>query len=390
MPLAVIRHHPHNVRDDLGDLTELAASIAEIGLLQPLVVAPADDLPGTYLTIAGNRRRAGALLAGKTHVPAIIRYGLTEQQVYQAMLIENLHRVGLSPMEEARALKGLKDSGMTLMEIATSIGKSDAFVSDRIVLNTLPLELATKLISKRIQVTEATRLAKLLAGRPPEAIDRGWDMPHFAATHPLHVHARARCRAQQHKLRRRIAGACGACWEHVIREDQQRRPTAAVAEVPVSGWWALDGAETAHTFSPGAVIAHCGMVRQTDGRLSPALSTHRRCQRCEELSGRPALIPRYDPWVRTADQRGELVTRAKDLEELHALAGGVRETVMTATPQRVRLLLDRAFRRLTVSVEAQQRADERARRSFAQAVTDLEAEVAGGDAAEPEPRALTS
>jgi hypothetical protein len=65
------------------------------------------------------------------------------------------------------------------------------------------------------------------------------------------------------------------------------------------------------------------------------------------------------------------VTRASDLAELVALAGGVRETVMTATPTRIRLLLDRAFRRLTESVERQQREDERERRTMLEAVEDL-------------------
>ena len=324
LPIEHVHGHPRNVRTDLGDLRELVASIREIGILEPLVVAP-DDTTSGYVAIAGNRRRAAAVIAGLRVVPAIIRTGLTEQQVYQAMLVENLHRVGLTPIEEAVALKGLRDSGLTLMQIAQKIGKSDAFVHDRLILNELPDELRQKVINKELRVTSAVKMARLLAGRSPDKLDRGWDTPHFAKSHPLWPLAYSRCQELEHGLRRRIVGACGACWEQTIREDQRRQ---------------------------GSVLL------VTDDDTAPR-------------TDREPLPAGYHPRVAWGEDRGALVTRAADLAELNALAGGVRETVMTATPARIRRLLDRAFRRLTESVERQQAQDERERRTLTQAVADL-------------------
>lgn len=328
LPIEQIHGHPRNVREDLGDLRELVASIREVGVLEPLIVAPADggDVfgPTEYWPIAGNRRLAAAKVAGLRVVPAIIRTGMTDEQVYQAMLVENLHRVGLTPMEEAVALKGLKDSGLTLREIAAKIGKSDAFVHDRLILNELPDELRRKVINKHLRVTAAVQMARKLAGRSPDKVDRGWDQPHFAKSHPLWALAYSRCQELEHGLRRRIVGVCGACWEQAIREDQVRRS---------------------------------GVLPESDDDTVRDL--------------RPPLPGGYHPPVPWGQERSELVTRAKDLDELLAIAGGVRETVMTATPTRIRMLLERAFRRLTESVERQQRDDERERRSLLQAVTDL-------------------
>jgi ParB family chromosome partitioning protein len=234
VPVESIHTHPRNVRLDLGDLSELVQSIKEVGVLQPLTVAPCGTHCDGFVPIIGNRRHAASVRAGLPTVPAIVLIGLTEEQVYQDMLIENLHRAPLKPMEEAVALKGLHDSGLTQQQIADRIGKSIAFVNHRLVLNELPYEVAVKLNRDEIGISEAVRLARLLAGRSPEKVDRGWDKPHFSDAHPLAKLAKALCRSHEHRLRRRIGGsACGECWEQVIRDDADWPDEATPAPAPV-------------------------------------------------------------------------------------------------------------------------------------------------------------
>ncbi|CCH86259.1 putative ParB domain protein nuclease [Modestobacter italicus] len=126
--------HPRNIRDDLGDLSGLADSIAAQGVLEVLTVIPhaaADGTPGHQL-VAGHRRAAAAILAGVTAVPCVLRPDLAHdsadgdraaQAVHVgAMLAENLHRRGLSAVEEARGVQAMLDLGVPLTKVAKSTG----------------------------------------------------------------------------------------------------------------------------------------------------------------------------------------------------------------------------------------------------------------------------
>ncbi|WP_336029213.1 ParB/RepB/Spo0J family partition protein [Geodermatophilus sp. FMUSA9-8] len=126
--------HPRNIRDDLGDLSGLADSIAAQGVLEALTVIPhitADGTPGHQL-VAGHRRAAAAILAEVTPVPCVLRPDLaldgnaadgdrTAQASHVgAMLAENLHRRGLSAVEEARGVQAMLDLGVPLTRVAKS------------------------------------------------------------------------------------------------------------------------------------------------------------------------------------------------------------------------------------------------------------------------------
>ncbi|MDK3258945.1 ParB/RepB/Spo0J family partition protein [Blastococcus capsensis] len=128
--------HPRNIRDDLGDLSGLAASIAAQGVLEALTVirhAAADGTPGHQL-VAGHRRAAAAILAGLTAVPCVLRPDLAldgtaadgdraaQAGHVGAMLAENLHRQGLSAVEEARGVQAMLDLGVPLTKVAKSTG----------------------------------------------------------------------------------------------------------------------------------------------------------------------------------------------------------------------------------------------------------------------------
>lgn len=128
--------HPRNIRDDLGDLSGLADSIAAQGVLEALTVIPhaaADGTPG-HQVVAGHRRAAAAILAGVTLVPCVLRPDLANDgnaadgdRAAQAghvgaMLAENLHRQGLSAVEEARGVQAMLDLGVPLARVAKSTG----------------------------------------------------------------------------------------------------------------------------------------------------------------------------------------------------------------------------------------------------------------------------
>lgn len=117
-----VQFHPRNVRRDLGDLRELAGSIARYGVLQPVVVEVYG--PGLRLR-AGHRRVAAARIAGLTRVPAMVHpEALNEPEWVLQALHENTMRRNLDPGERADAIRRLKQLGKTTVEIAENLGVS--------------------------------------------------------------------------------------------------------------------------------------------------------------------------------------------------------------------------------------------------------------------------
>jgi ParB family transcriptional regulator, chromosome partitioning protein len=162
LPLTRIVPSSENPRRSLGDLTELAASIAGVGLLEPLIVArPTPFAPGVYPLVAGHRRLAAAQLAGLDEVPAIVR-SMSDREQLEAMLVENLQRTDLAPLEEAAAYRRLVDDlGMTQRALGARIGRSQSHIAKRLALLELPDEAKTALDSGRIVLEEAALLGKL-------------------------------------------------------------------------------------------------------------------------------------------------------------------------------------------------------------------------------------
>ena len=117
-------------------LAELADSIAQHGVLQPLLVRPMTD--GTYCLVAGERRWRAARLAGLSEVPVVIRE-MDDREMAELALIENLQREDLNPMEEARGYQTLMDSyGLTQEEAARVVNKSRPAVAHALRLLRLP------------------------------------------------------------------------------------------------------------------------------------------------------------------------------------------------------------------------------------------------------------
>lgn len=135
-----IRLSGENMRLDAGDLVELTASIKEHGILQPLLVS---DSTGDYVLVCGHRRLAAARRAGVSEIPVIVRT-LDNEQRQVFMLLENVHRRYLSPLEEARAVKKLVKARGNQIEVAEMLGKSQGWVSTRMSLLDLPRDLQQK------------------------------------------------------------------------------------------------------------------------------------------------------------------------------------------------------------------------------------------------------
>lgn len=138
LPIAQIVPHPDQPRRhfDEAALDELAASIAQRGVIQPIVVRPMGE--GRYQLVAGERRWRAAQKAQLHEIPALVRE-LTERDVMALALIENLQREDLNPIEEARAYNRLAESeGLTQAEIARMVDKSRSHVANIQRLLALP------------------------------------------------------------------------------------------------------------------------------------------------------------------------------------------------------------------------------------------------------------
>ena len=143
LPVEIIVPNPRQPRQvfDEDDITELAASIKEVGLLQPIVVRRVDDEEGraeSYELVMGERRLRAAKEAGLETIPAVVRY-TEDQDLLRDALLENLHRVQLNPLEEAAAYQQLLDDfNCTHAELSKRIARSRSQISNTLRLMKLP------------------------------------------------------------------------------------------------------------------------------------------------------------------------------------------------------------------------------------------------------------
>jgi ParB family chromosome partitioning protein len=152
---------------DEDSLEELASSIREVGLLQPVVVRLV--MPGRYELIMGERRWRACQRAGLEHVPAIVR-GTSDDDLLREALMENLHREQLNPLEEAAAYQQLLDDfGATHDELARKVGRSRPHISNTIRLLHLPSAVQRRVAAG---VLSAGHARALLALTDPDAQDR--------------------------------------------------------------------------------------------------------------------------------------------------------------------------------------------------------------------------
>lgn len=170
IPVDAIVRNPRQPRQNLreDELENLAASIREHGVIQPLVVSPA--VSGTYTLIAGERRWQAARRAGLTTVPVVIRVA-SDQQRLELALIENVQRADLNPIEEAEAFQHLsKEFGMSHEAIASRVGKSRVAVTNTMRLLESSSAVKQALVDRRISEGHARALLALGSARAQEAV----------------------------------------------------------------------------------------------------------------------------------------------------------------------------------------------------------------------------
>ena len=155
-----LRSNPYQPRKvfDQQSLEELASSIREHGVFQPIIVKR--SIKG-YEIVAGERRVKASLIAGRETVPAIIR-DFNDQEMMEIALLENLQREDLNPIEEAMAYQNLMVAkGLNHEQLAQRIGKSRSYVTNMVGLMNLPQSVKDLVIAKKISATHARTLSKI-------------------------------------------------------------------------------------------------------------------------------------------------------------------------------------------------------------------------------------
>jgi ParB family chromosome partitioning protein len=250
IPVSAVSPNPNQprVHFDEESLAELTASIAEMGVLQPILIRPLGN--DTYELIAGERRWRAAQRAGLTTIPAVIRPTDDASSVEQA-LVENLHRQDLTALEEAAAYQQLIDDfGLTHDQVSTRVGKSRSAITNSLRLLGLPPAVQRLLADGQLSAGHA----RALLGTPD--------------------------RARQESLARdAVAGG----WSVRMVEDAVRRETAvdevsSEVSAPDPGSGSIDGAGlTAATKlrPPGLLELENLLAEQLATRVSVQLTAKR-------------------------------------------------------------------------------------------------------------------
>jgi ParB family chromosome partitioning protein len=192
VPIDQIDPNPNQPRQVMGDMSELMASIAEKGVIEPIVVR---QRGARYQIVAGERRYQASVQVGLRELPVVIR-DLDDTEVIEIALIENLQRKDLTPFEEAEALATLADrSRFTHEMLAQRLGKSRTAVTESLALNQIPDEV--KNLCRLADISSKSLLLQIVRQGDPQKMTA---------------------------LVERIARQGGATREEVRREIQKPKP----------------------------------------------------------------------------------------------------------------------------------------------------------------------
>ena len=166
-----IQKNPYQPRKEFSEekIQELAQSIKENGLIQPIIVRKSPVLG--YEILAGERRYRASIAAGLSEVPVIVKQ-LSDQDMMLHSIIENLQRENLNPIEEAKAYQSLIDKGFTHTEIAEKIGKSRPYITNLVRLLGLPKHILTEVESGRLSQAHARLLIQLSSDKQDKLLNR--------------------------------------------------------------------------------------------------------------------------------------------------------------------------------------------------------------------------
>ena len=282
---ASITPNPNQPREHFDEeaLVELAASIAEMGVLQPILVRPLESDTGTvddqrFELVAGERRWRAAQRAGLATIPAIVRLTSDLSSVEQA-LVENLHRQDLGPLEEAGAYQQLlEDFGLTHEQLSTRVGKSRSAITNTIRLLSLPPTVQSMLNDGQLSAGHA----RALLGTPD--------------------------RSRQESLAREAVaeGWSVRAVEQAVRGDA---PTDTAEETRADDGDDVDGSATTGEHRPGGTIDGAGLTPATTLRPPGLLELENLL--AEHLATRVA--------VNLGAKRGRVTIDFADLEDLERI-----------------------------------------------------------------------
>ncbi|MDH3259393.1 MAG: ParB/RepB/Spo0J family partition protein [Acidimicrobiia bacterium] len=181
IPIDRVSPNPHQPRSLFGEeaLASLAASILEVGVLQPIIVREAEE--GSYTLVAGERRWRAAKKVGLKEIPSIIRES-DDRSLLTEALVENLQREDLSPLEEATAYQELLDDfGLTHEDVGNRVGKSRSAITNSLRLLQLPAAIQGKLERGELSAGHARALLGLEDRKFAEhiaerAVEEGWSV----------------------------------------------------------------------------------------------------------------------------------------------------------------------------------------------------------------------
>lgn len=166
-----IQKNPYQPRKEFSKekIQELAQSIKENGLIQPIIVRKSPVLG--YEILAGERRYRASIAAGLSEVPVIVKQ-LSDQDMMLHSIIENLQRENLNPIEEAKAYQSLIDKGFTHTEIAEKMGKSRPYITNLVRLLGLPKHILIEVESGRLSQAHARLLIQLSSDKQDKLLNR--------------------------------------------------------------------------------------------------------------------------------------------------------------------------------------------------------------------------
>lgn len=161
--LSLIRANPYQPRRtfDKPALNELAASIKKSGVFQPIILRKPDPQINRYEIVAGERRFRASKIAGQKTIPAIIRT-MSDEQMMEIAVLENLQREDLTPLEEAQAYQTLMDKlSLTQAQVAAKLGKSRPYIANYLRLLGLPAPIKEALNSGQLSMGQARTILGL-------------------------------------------------------------------------------------------------------------------------------------------------------------------------------------------------------------------------------------
>ncbi|MET8479288.1 ParB/RepB/Spo0J family partition protein [Streptomyces clavifer] len=191
VPLASLAHNPFNPREELTEIAETAESLRERGQIQPVTVVRRaafllahpgeEDVLGEaeYVVIDGNRRLAAAIEAGleELRIDVYDALAATDADILESALIANVHRVDVAPLDQANALRQLVAAHGSQGKVAKRLGKTPAWVSQRLALLELTPDLKQKVETGELKVEPARRIGRLPKDKQAAEAKKAIDAP---------------------------------------------------------------------------------------------------------------------------------------------------------------------------------------------------------------------